>query len=102
MYILALWAFCAGVYAILLYITTGIRDAPFRHLPPKYLGKFSYANKDGTIVTPTTQPKLMPWVKSIMCPSNADDNTCVPTGTASSRNPIGYIERACNTLCTNS
>lgn len=101
-YILALWAFCAGVYAILLYITTGIRDAPFRHLPPKYLGKFSYANKDGTIVTPTTQPKLMPWVKSIMCPSNADDNTCVPVGTASSSNPIGYIERACNTLCTNS
>jgi hypothetical protein len=44
----------------------------------------------------------MPWVKSIMCPSNADDNTCVPVGTASSSNPIGYIERACNTLCTNS
>ena len=102
-YILALWAFCAGVYAMLLYITTGIRDAPFRHLPPKYLGKFSYANKDGTIVTPTTQPKLMPWVKSIMCSSNADDNTCVPNGhTPSSDNPIGYIERACNTLCTNS
>lgn len=101
-YILALWAFCAGVYAILLYITTGIRDAPFRHLPPKYLGKFSYANKDGTIVTPTTQPKLMPWVKSIMCSGNTDGNTCVPNGTPSSSNPIGYIERACNTLCTNS
>lgn len=104
-YILALWAFCAGVYAILLYITTGIRDAPFRHLPLKYLGKFSYANKDGTIVTPTTQPKLMPWVRSIMCSgaqANADNNTCVPNGTPSSSNPIGYIERACNTLCTNS
>ena len=107
-YILALWAFCAGVYAILLYITTGIRDAPFRHLPPKYLGKFSYANKDGTIVTPTTQPKLMPWVRSIMCSgpqANADNYTCVPIGTNSSNptaNPIGYIERACDTLCTNS
>ena len=104
-YILALWAFCAGVYAILLYITTDIRDAPFRHLPPKYLGKFSYANKDGTIVTPTTQPKLMPWVKEIMCRNETDGNTCVPNGHTAQKpfeNPIGYIERACQKLCTNS
>jgi len=100
-YILALWLFCAGVYTMLLFITTGIRHAPYRHLPPKYLGKFIYANKDGTVVTPTTQPKLMPWVKSIMCSTNADDNTCVPIGTSFTSNPIGYLERVCTSLCTN-
>lgn len=100
-YILALWAFCAGFYAALLFITTAMRHAPYRHLPAKFIGNFAYQNNDATDVAPTYLPQLMPWVKKIMCNSNNSSATCVPLST--SANSIGYpVTASCGALCTNS
>ena len=101
LYVLALWTFCTGFYAMLLFITTTMRHAPYRHLPPKFIGQFAYRNNDATDVVPTYLPKLMPWVKKIMCSSNGGSDTCVPS--SSSANAIGYaVTSGCGTLCTNS
>ena len=104
-YILCLWAFFAGIYAALIFITTGMRHAPYRHLPPKYLGFFSYVGNDATKTAPTTLPALLPWVKAAMNSGSCSAvvNTCVPTGTASWMNPIGFpTSSSCGSaLCTN-
>lgn len=99
-YVLALWAFCAGFYAMLLFITTSMRHAPYRHLPGKFIGQFAYRN-NATDVVPTYLPQLMPWVKKIMCDGNTGSATCVPS--PSDANAIGYpITASCGSLCTNS
>jgi hypothetical protein len=65
-YILCLWTFFSGIYAALIFITTGMRHAPYRHLPPKYLGMFRYVGNDASKTAPTTLPALLPWVKAAM------------------------------------
>jgi hypothetical protein len=102
-YTLLLWAFCGGFFASLLSISTEMRHYSYRHLPPRYLGNFAYYNNDAEKIVPTTSPKLMPWVKAIMCNGNSNDLTCVPTGTPVVKNPLGYPESAsCGNVCTNS
>lgn len=96
---LALWAFCSGVYGVLLTITIEIREGIYRHLPPKYLGDWTY---DGiaTRLKPAADnlPKLMPWIKAA-CGSGTGDVTCVASGTD---NAIGFaVDSACGTVCLN-
>jgi len=98
LFILCVWAFFSGVYAALIFVTTGVRDGTWRHLPPKYIGDFAYGTS-AEVVTPTFLPKLAPWVKALMCPS--ETTTCIPTGTAAASNPMGFVASACTTLCTN-
>lgn len=100
-YILCLWTFFSGIYAALIFITTGMRHAPYRHLPPKYLGMFRYVGNDASKTAPTTLPALLPWVKAAMSSCSNVVNTCVPSGTSTANNPIGFPESGCNTLCMN-
>jgi len=97
-FLFALYVFSAGLYACLLFITTTMRVGDWRHLPPKFLGSFAYGAK-AQVTTPDFLPKLAPWVKAFMCPLQTE--TCIPTGSPIDKNPIGFIQTACSTLCTN-
>ena len=104
--ILCLWTCFSGIYAALIFITTGMRHAPYRHLPPKYLGMFRYVGNDASKTAPTTLPALLPWVKAAWVQMGSTGcsafvNTCVPTSTSTTNNPIGFPESACATLCMN-
>ena len=101
MFILCVWAFFSGVYAALIFVTTGVRDGTWRHLPPKYIGDFAYGTS-AKVVTPTSLPKLAPWVKALMCPDLSETTTCVPeVNDNPTDNPMGFVASNCIRLCTN-
>ena len=87
------------MYGVLLTITIEIREGIYRHLPPKYLGDWTY---DGiaTRLKPAADnlPKLMPWIKAAC--GTTEDVTCVPS--SSTTNAIGFaVNSACGTACLN-
>lgn len=87
------------MYGVLLTITVEIREGIYRHLPPKYLGDWTY---DGiaTRLKPAADnlPKLMPWIKAA-CGAGTGDNTCVTSSV--SDNAIGFAVSDCGTACLN-